>query len=354
MSVATTTQYWNSRMNGADPTGLTGNFQDAWTAASGGGSASGGDWVITSGTYTITPTTNTAYTFVACLSYTTAPDDDEVLVKLDNGTHKIEVKGTGNGTSLKLVGATTVTVSNLDLLLTENNPVPLVLRLTLDATGAAKMYVHEIIQDDNAEDIFSSVTGASGSSKIIQWGNTTGNIKWSNVYYCKFGSFTPEELMTSAFAQNAVPRMGIAIVDLLKNTQKIYLKSQVPDSNIMYGYDISSEMINRYTVPNIHVIVPNIESPAFDSLAGAKTSQNYDVVVYVTTRGTNYENAYRQGLNILGEIFDELYTKTGVSGTTDSLISYNAEFDTKMDDDETVCVHTLNLTYMRRIDMRQR
>ena len=160
--------------------------------------------------------------------------------------------------------------------------------------------------------------------------------------------------MTSAFAQNAVPRMGISIVDLLKNTEKIYLKSQVPDSNIMYGYDISSEMINRYTVPNIHVIVPSVESPSFDALAGSKTTQNYDVIVYVTTRGTNYENAYRQGLNILGEVFDELYTKTGVSGTTDSLISYNAEFDTKMDDDETVCVHTLNLTYMRRIDMRQR
>jgi len=354
MAVATTTQYWNSRMNGTDPTGLTGYFQDAWTAASGGGSASGGDWVITSGTYTITPTTNTAYTFVACLSYTTAPNNDEVLVKLDNGTHKVEVKGTGNGTSLKLVGATTVTVSNLDLLLTENNPVPLVLRLTLDATGAAKMYVHEIIQDDNAEDIFSSVTGASGSSKTIQWGNTSGNVKWANVYYSKFGAFTPEQLMTSDFAQDAVPRMGIAIVDLLKNTQKIYLKTQVSDANILYGYDISSRMLNRYTTPNIHVLITGLDSPQFEALSGSKIKQNYDVEIYVTTKGTNYENAYRQGLNIIGEIFDELYVNTGVLGTTDSLISYKAELDTKMDDDETVCVHTLTLTYMRLIDMRHR
>ena len=116
MAVATKTQYWNSRMNGSDPTALTGTFNDSWSA-SGSGSASGGDWVITNGVYTITPTTN-EYTLVACLSYTTAPDSGTVLMKLDNGTHKVEVKSTGNNTSLSLVGASTVTVSDLDLALT--------------------------------------------------------------------------------------------------------------------------------------------------------------------------------------------------------------------------------------------
>ena len=68
MAVATKTQYWNSRMNGTDPSALTGTFNDSWSGS--GGSASGGYWVITNGTWTITPTTS-AYTLFACLEYTT-------------------------------------------------------------------------------------------------------------------------------------------------------------------------------------------------------------------------------------------------------------------------------------------
>jgi len=56
----------------------------------------------------------------------------------------------------------------------------------------------------------------------------------------------------------------------------------------------------------------------------------------------------------VGEVFDELYTQTGVKATTDSIISYEAKLDSKMDDDETICVHSLTMTYMRRIDMRHR
>ena len=44
----------------------------------------------------------------------------------------------------------------------------------------------------------------------------------------------------------------------------------------------------------------------------------------------------------MGEVFDELYTQTGVQGTTDSIIQYDAQLDSKMDDDETVCVHVLD------------
>ena len=113
-------------------------------------------------------------------------------------------------------------------------------------------------------------------------------------------------------------------------------------------------MTNRISSPSIHVLISSLNSPNFESLGGAKITQNYDVQVFVTTRVTNYENAYRAGLNIMGEVFDELYTQTGVQGTTDSIISYDAQLDTKMDDDETVCVHTLTMTYMRRIDMRHR
>jgi hypothetical protein len=352
MAIATKTQYWSSRMKGGDPTSLSGTFNDDFTLLSGSGSASGGDWVITNGTYSISPT-GTANTLVAVLEYTTAPDDDTVLMSIDDGSKRVEVRSTGNNTSLKLVGTTTVTISDLDLAKAEDNPTTLILRLTLDGS-AAKLYTHEIINDDDGTAVFASVTASSSSSTGVVWGNTSGSVKWGAVYYSKFGAFAPDELLLSDFAQDTLARMGLGIVDQLKNSTRPYLKTQVADSSIIYGYDLSSEMTNRLHTPTIHVLISALNSPNFESLGGAKITQNYDVQIYVATRGTNYENAYRSGLNILGEVFDELYTQTGVQGTTDSIIQYDAQLDSKMDDDETVCVHILTMTYMRRIDMRHR
>ena len=352
MAIATKTQYWTSRMKGGDPAALTGTFNDSFTLASGGGSASGGDWVITNGTYSIAPT-GTANTLVAVLEYTSAPSDGTVLMKIDDGAKKVEVQSTGSNTSLKLVGTTTVTISDLDLAKAEDNPTTLILRLTLTGTDA-KLYTHEIINDDDGTAVFASVTASNSSSTGVVWGNANGSIKWGAVYYTTFGAFAPDELLLSDFAQDTLARMGLGIVEQLKDSIRPYLKTQVPDSSIVYGYDLSSQMTNRSSSPSIHVLISNLNSPNFESLGGAKITQNYDVQVFVTTRGTNYENAYRSGLNIMGEVFDELYTQTGVQGTTDSITSYDAQLDTKMDDDETVCVHTLTMTYMRRIDMRHR
>ena len=352
MTIATKTQYWSSRMKGGDPTSLSGTFNDSFTLASGSGSASGGDWVITNGTYSIAPT-GTANTLVAVLEYTSAPSDGTVLMKIDDGSKKVEVHSTGNNTSLKLVGTTTVTISDLDLAKAEENPTTLILRLTLTGTDA-KLYTHEIINDDDGTAVFASVTASSSSSTGVVWGNANGNVKWGAVYYSKFGAFAPDELLLSDFAQDTLARMGLGIVDQLKNSARPYLKTQVADSSIIYGYDLSSEMTNRLHTPTIHVLISALNSPSFESLGGAKITQNYDVQIFVATRGTNYENAYRSGLNIMGEVFDELYTQTGVQGTTDSIIQYDAQLDSKMDDDETVCVHVLTMTYMRRIDMRHR
>ena len=352
MTIATKTQYWSSRMKGDDPTSLSGTFNDDFTLASGSGSASGGDWVITNGTYSIAPT-GTANTLVAVLEYASAPSDGTVLMKIDDGSKKVEVHSTGNNTSLKLVGTTTVTISDLDLAKAEENPTTLILRLTLTGTDA-KLYTHEIINDDDGTAVFASVTAANTSSTGVVWGNTSGSVKWGAVYYSKFGAFAPDELLLSDFAQDTLARMGLGIVDQLRNSARPYLKTQVADSSIIYGYDLSSEMTNRLHTPTIHVLISALNSPSFESLGGAKITQNYDVQIFVATRGTNYENAYRSGLNIMGEVFDELYTQTGVQGTTDSIIQYDAQLDSKMDDDETVCVHVLTMTYMRRIDMRHR
>jgi len=347
MAIATTSQYWASRMSGTDPTGIT---DGAWSGSS--GSASGDYWVTTNSTYTQIPTTS-AYTLLCGFQYTIAPDVDEILMKLDNGTHTASVKANGNA-SVKLVGATTVTFSNMDFGLTDDTSVVPTLRLTLDASGTAKLYRDEIINDDEGEQDYISVTGASGSSKLAQFGTTSGSVKWASVYLSNHGAFAPNELMRSDFAQDTHIRMALSIVQQLQNSTRFYLKTQVPSLSIIYGYDLSSDTLNKLTPPMIHVIMSRLESPEFNTLGGSTIEQNYGVDIYVTTRAINYENAHLLCMNIMGEVFDELYTNTGLSGTTDSLEAYIAELDYKTDNDDIVCTHRLTLTYRRRIKMTRR
>ena len=357
MAVATKTQYWNSRMNGTDPTSLSGTFNDDWSGS--GGSASGDYWLATSSTtYSITPAADeNDLTLLAVFSFSNTSDipaAGTVLMALDNGTKRVEVRSKGNGDKLDLVGASTVTTRSLDITKQEDDAIDLILRLTLDSSGNGKLYAREMIYDDDTNTVFYSVVGSSSSSATASWGNTDGTVKWASVYYSKFGAFTPEELMPSDFAQDTLSRMGIAIVNQIKNSKRMYLKTQVDDDSIVYGYDVSMVRLTKMMPPVIHVLIENIDSPSFDTLAGSKVRQNYDVRVLVTTRGTNYEDAYREGINILGEVFDEIYTNTGVLGTTDSIISYTSELDVKIDDDDTVCTHQMLFTYQRLIDMRHR
>jgi len=348
MGIATTTQYWSTRMQGENPT----TSNDAAFSGS-GGSASGGYWVITNSTYTLSPET-TAYTMVASFIFTTAPTNGAVLLSLDNGVKKVEVKSKGNATQLDLVGATTVTISDLDLTQSESSPVPTILRLTLDASGNAKLYVYDIIRDADGDDSFYSVVGATSASNSITFGNTSGEVQWGSVYVSKYGAFDPEELMVSDFAQDALVRMGLSVVQQIQSSDRMFLKTQVPDSSIVYGYDLSSDMQNRISTPSIHVVLRGLDNGEFETLGGATINQDYSVEVYVTVRDTNYENAYRSCLNILGEVFDELYTNTGLQGTTDSITGFSTTFDVKVDNDENVCVHTLMLNYTRRIKMTHR
>ena len=363
MAIATKTQYWTSRLNGdnpADPSVAAIADNEAWTevGSAGGGSATTDDyWTITSNQeWKVVPTSN-EYTIVGVFYFSDSsniPTNGTVLMSLDNGTHKAEVRSKGTNAKLDLVGATTVTTHDLDLDMGDDDAVPVFIRLTLASDGTANLYMREIIEDDDGATHYLSVTGASGSTRKIQWGNDDGTVKWGAVYASHHGACSPDELLTSDFAQDALGRMGLATVQQLKDCKRMYLKSVVDDSAIVYGYDISSEMLNRMTPPTIHVLLRSLSSPAFDALGGGRIIQEYDVVVYITTRGTNYKNAYRTCLNIAGEVFDELYTNTGVRSNTDSIISYTADLDTKLDDDEVVCVHTLTFRYMRRINMRRR
>tara|TARA_Y100000004_G_scaffold73756_1_gene82856 strand:+ start:758 stop:1813 length:1056 start_codon:yes stop_codon:yes gene_type:complete len=351
MAVANKNEFWSARIRGENPASPAGpNVSDAFTGS--GGSASGGAWVITNSTYTIGHASDMS--MCAMISFNTAPDAGDALMTLDNGTKRVQVRSKGNNTQLDLVGATTVVISDLDLNLSEDNSVPVLLRLTMDSAGNAKLYTHEILRDTDGNDAFYSVVGSNTSSTTASFGNTTGSVNWFSIYYSKFGAFNPEELMLSDFAQDTLARMGISVVDTLKASNRPFIKKYVEDSAIIFGYDLSSQMLNRISAPSIHVVFSNVSSPSFTSMGGSSIEQLYEIAIYVTTKGTNYEEAYRLGLNIIGEVFDELYVNTGLTATTDNLESYAMNLDTKLDDDETVCVHQLNLSYNRRIKMTRR
>ena len=359
MAIATTTDFWTARMNGEDPTALVGDGQTNWTkSVTGTSSAVNDNWVISANEYYTQSPTSNEYTMVAIITFSNSgalPSNGTVLMSLDNGTKKVEVRAKGNASTLDLVGATTVTTRALDIDASEgDDSIPLVLRLTLDSSGNAKLYMREIIEDDDGSDNFISVVGSSGSSREAKWGNSSGTVTWHSVFYTDAGAFNPDEMSTSSWTTNLLLQMGLSVVETLKASDKPYLKTHVHNSSIAYGYDMSTKMVTRSPPPAIYVVLEGLSVPDFITLGGTRVEQQYDVTIYIVTRGTNYKNAYRMGMDIAGEVFDELIKNTGVNATTDSIRGYSATLDTKMDDDEIICVHRLNFDYIRRINLLHR
>ena len=360
MSVSKQNDYWTARLNGQDPLNPIGDNNSAWILSAGDagdGVSSNGYWRVSSASggqswkQTVVDDDN-SLTMIAAIHIESVANNNEVLMALDNGSHRIEVQSDGTFNKLKLVGATTTTSDTLDLAMLDDEAIPCVLRLTLDSSGNARLYMGEIIEDDDANTHYLEVTGKSSSAQGAFFGTTTGIVDFYSVYFTPHGSYSPDEMDMSDFISHSILRTGMKVVEVLRNSNRLLLKTHVRPSGVRYGYDLSSNsMINRYPTPSVHVMIQKTNSPDFLTLAGTRTDQQYDVMVFVTTKGTNYENAYRLGASILGEVFDELYTSTGLQAGVDSLINYDAKFDTKIDDDETVCIHTMTLTYMKKIRM---
>ena len=287
------------------------------------------------------------YTLWAMIKYNTTPSTDHVLMKLDNGTKTVSVKANGDS-GVKLVGGTTTTFTDLDL----KNELT-ILRLTMDSSGNAKLYRHEIIEDDDATTAYISVVGVSGSSRSIQWGNTSGSVNWHNVYGTTDGVFTPDEMAPSPFVTDTLHRGGLKMVEVLQNSTRPYL-TMVDTSSIKYGYDISSSMISRISAPSIHVVIKSVSSNEISALGGHRIDDVSQVEVFMLTRGTNYTNAYRYCMNLTGDVFDEIMTNLGLDFNKDAILGYELSLDTKLDDDETVCVHKLRFDLLRRIPLQRR
>lgn len=361
MTVSKQTDYWTARLQGTDPLNPIGDTNTAWTLSAGhssdGSAHTSGYWKITSASggqlwkQTVANDDNDL-TLICAVYMESVADDNEVLMALDNGSHRVEVRSNNTLNKVKLVGTTTAISGDLDLAMAEEEAVPCILRLTLSSDGKARLYMREIIEDDDATQHYLEVTGSSSSAQGAFFGTTSGTVNFYTAYFTPHGSYSPDEMDMSDFVSHSILRTGMKIVEILKNSNRLLLKTHVKSSGIRYGYDLSSNsMINRFMTPNVHVMIQKTESPEYLTLAGARTDQRYETVIFITTQGTNYENAYRLGASILGEVFDELYTKTGLEHGVDTLLDYDVRFDTKIDDDETVCIHTLNMTYMKKIRM---
>ncbi len=360
MAVSKQTDYWTSRLNGQDPANPVGDNNTAWTlnaGDAGDGVSQSGYWRITSdsGGQTWKQTVADAendLTLMCAIHVESAPSDGEVLMALDNGNHRVEVHSNGSLNKVKLVGATTTTSGGLDLGMGDEEAIPCILRLTLDSSGNARLYMREIIEDDDATQHYLEVSAQSSSAQGAFFGTTSGTVDFYSVYFTPHGAYSPDEMDMSDFISHSLLRTGMKVVEVLRNSNRLFLKTHVKPSSVVYGYDLSSNsMVNRFPTPSVHVMIQKSDSPEFLTLAGTRTDQRYEVIVFITTRGTNYANAYRLGASILGEVFDELYVKTGLEHGVDSLLSYDVKFDTKVDDDETVCIHSLSLTYMKKIRM---
>lgn len=357
MAVSKTTDYWTSRLDGNDPASPVGMNNEQFTGSA--GAADGLNWRINSengnGYYQLTPTTN-EHTLWIAFSYPDSNDipfDNTVLAQINNGSHYIQLQSDGTKTGLKIVGATSDSFTGLDLCMEEDDAIPTVVRITMNASGQCKLYLFDIDEDDDGATLSKTVQGGSTGTYDIKWGNPNGDVIWYAVYLTTKGAFSPDEMVTSNYSNVTLIQTAFGIIDVLKNARSYNLKNVVKPDAIRYGYDISSNMAVRYS-PAVHVLIRRVDSPDMYSLSGTSAEYFFQVEVYVVTKGTDYKNCYRQGMDIIGEVLDELYSKTGLKGTSDSLIGHDARLDSRLDPDDQVCVHTLNLRYMRRVDLSKR
>lgn len=377
MGISKQSDYWTARLAGPTyPNSPVGSTNKTWTQIGGndvndelgpnsyrvlgdsGPTETGIYWGIGEQTANDTVTFGSdGWTLVVAFSTTTNEANDTLIdFELGNGTKGI-VKidpSTGTITIVDATDAVDPTFTSVDLKMQDDYAVPTILRLTL-TNDKVRIYLNEMIEDDDGNTMYKEITcGGSGllGYPYVRFGSAKNDVDFYAVYFTEDGAYSPDEMDLSDFTSHSLMRTGMKVVEVLRNSRRLYLNNFVQDAGIFYGYDLSSNaMVNRSPAPTVHVMVQKADSPDFLTLAGARTDQRYDVNVFVTTRGTNYENAYRLGASILGEVFDELYTQTGLESGVDSLISYNAVFDTKVDDDETVCIHSLTLTYMKKVRM---
>lgn len=384
MAISGQNDYWCSRIAGpTSPAEPNGNTNKAWGLHDGNLSSyslqdtayrilstsgrQGQQWGLGRASFgdgdILSTSSGDGWTIIIAFSLANEDPNTDTILRYESGegtTAQVKIYPASGTIELRdgSLGSEDPTFTGVDLSMTDDYAVPVVLRMTVNESSApnkVRLYLNEVIEDDDGNAAYIETTPAGSGTAGIEsfiFGSTINDLDIYAVYVCEDGGYSPDEMDMSDFTSHSLMRTGMKVVEVLRNSRRLYLSNFVQSSGIFYGYDMSSgAMVNRTPAPTVHVMVQKADSPDFLTLAGTRTDQRYDVNVFVTTRGTNYENAYRMGATILGEVFDELYTNTGLDANVDSLISYNAVFDTKVDDDETICIHSLTLTYMKKIRM---
>jgi len=347
MTVAGHSVKWTHRLNGEDPASPIGSNQGVW-AATVAGVLDDGYWKISGTGYNTLDAVTTAQTMILSFKYDTIPVDGTLIASLDNGSGEILVKSTGLSSSLKLeaTGAAAITISDLDL------TKPFVVRITLNGT-VGKFYPFDIDEDESGVVITSTLTSTGSSATASSFGCDNGVVLFGNVYYTDEGSYATNEMAASIWTSDLLIRTGYRVIELLKASKRMYLKSFVEAASIVYANDLSPTTTSRLAPPTIFVSVPSLSSN-IESLGGGTVIHDYEVEVFVVTKSADFRYAHRLCAEISGEVVEEIYMSSGQNDNNDSVVSFRSSIDMKVDEDEVVCVNQHSFKFRRRANYRIR
>lgn len=346
MSVADKTVSWSHRLNGEDPANPIGQNQGSWTTTVAG--AEDGDfWKVSAAGYNTISTTNAGLTMIVSLKYDTTPIDGTKLASLGNGTGEIIVKSTGNTTSLTIsgAGATDITISDLDL------SKPFFFRLTLNG-AIGRFYPFDMEETETGTILYNEITSTS-STTDVSFGCDNGAVLFGNVYYTSDGAFATNEMAASIWTTDLLVRNGYRIVELLQESKRMYLKTFVENSSIVYANDLSPTVTSRLQPPTIFVVVPSLTS-SIEALGGGVVYHDYQVEIFVVTRAADFRYAHRLCAEISGEVVEEVYSKAGQNDNSDAVVDFSSTIDMKLDEEEVVCVNHHTFKFRRRSNYRKR
>ncbi len=346
MTVAGHTIKWTHRLNGENPASPLGHNQGTWTSTV-AGAVDEDFWKVSGAGYNKIDST-AAQTIILSLKYDTTPVSGTLLASLDNGSKEILVKSTGDATSLSIEGAgvSAVVISDLDL--TET----FIFRLTLSSTGGV-FYPFDLEESESGGILTTSIASTSSTGTKSSFGCDNGVVLFGNVYYTDEGSFSTSEMAASIWTSDLLVRTGYRLIELLKASKRMYLKSFVEDASIVYANDLSPTTTSRLKPPTIFVSVPSLSSN-IESLGGGTVYHDFDVEVFVVTKSSDFRYAHRLCAEISGEVVEEIYSGSGQNDNTDAIVDFRSNIDMKVDEEEVICVNQHSFKFRRRVNYRMR
>jgi|TARA_R100000482_G_scaffold113633_2_gene56311 hypothetical protein len=347
MSVAGQGVSWSHRLNGEDPASPLGHNQGSWDTTV-AGTVDGDFWKISASGYNTISTANSGLTMIVSLKYgASIPPAGTILASLDNGVGEIIVKSTGNTTSLTISASGTNDAILPDLDLTQ----PFFFRLTLD-NQHGRFYPFDMEETETGTTLYIERNSTASTSQV-SFGCNAGEVLFGNVYYTSDGAFSPSELAPSIWTTDLLVRNGYRIVEVLKNSKRMYLKTFVEDASIIYAHDLSPAVTARLQPPTIFVVVPSLTTN-IEALGGGVVYHDYQVEVFVVTRAADYRYAHRLCAEISGEVVEEIYLRTGQDDNKDAVVDFSSSIDMKLEEDEVICVNHHTFKFRRRSNYRKR